>query len=96
MRRTLAAELVALPVDVIVTEGFSGNIALKAAEGTAKAALLTSPLVYMAVQEFGSPRHNIEGVHYAGDAMDAAEGHAREAYTAEVGRLAKKADLEWR
>jgi phage gpG-like protein len=66
------------------------------ASGTATQAILGTSLVYMAVQEFGSPRHNIEGLHYAGQAMDQAEADAEKAYTDEAKRLTQGAGLQWR
>lgn len=58
-------------------------------------ASITSRLDYSVVQEFGSPRHHILGIHYAERAVDAGLGDATQAYQDGVERATKRAGLGW-
>lgn len=64
-------------------------------EATKIEGAITSIEGYAVVQEFGSPRHNIYGWHYAESAFDDYADKATQAYADAIGDATRAAGLEW-
>jgi hypothetical protein len=60
-------------------------------KGTREAAEVSSGLDYAGPQNYGVPAHNIEGSHYAENALAASEGAAAARYRAGIESLLRKA-----
>jgi len=65
------------------------------AVATKTSASIVSRLDYSVPQEYGAPRHDLLGVHYAERALDQSMDQTEADYLAEVERATKKADLGW-
>jgi hypothetical protein len=60
--------------------------------GTRTTAKARSSLIYAPIQNYGWPRHNIVGRHYAERALSASKGQVESSYRSGVERLLRKAE----